>query len=311
MSASPQRRAETIDLVAVDPADNGVSDLTAFDLLRHGYERGIDGALVTITEVIGGAPRPLGTHMAALSDGRYCGHVSGGCVEAGIARAAIDMIASGRGGVIRIGAGSPWIDLRLPCGGGLVLQVAVAPDPDLVAGVAAAIRERDEFSMAIAPAFARDERARATGWHDGTFHRRYVPDLRLVVAGEGREASTLADIARASGIAVRRLSMRDDLAAAVDRRTAIVILDHEHGREQPALLQSLATDAFYIGAMGSPRTHAMRCDELRRSGVAERALDRIHGPIGVVDRARDSRALAFSILAEISREAARDEAAER
>ena len=309
MNPAARRREDIVALVAIDPDDDGVSDAVAFDLLREGNRDGVAGALLTITEVIGGAPRPVGGHMAVLSDGRYCGHVSGGCIEPAIARAALEMIATGQRGVIRIGAGSPWIDLRLPCGGGLALQVTVAPDPQVVAGIAAAIRARRAFSAALAPSFAIDDVAVETGWRDGLFHRRYLPDVRLVIAGEGREAATLARIASASGMAVRRLSMRETLSPFVDRRTAIVLLDHDHEREQPVLLEALDTDAFYIGAMGSRRTHAIRRDALQRRGAAAATLDRIHGPIGVNDRARDSRALAFYILAEIASNAARDEAA--
>ncbi|MDQ2877843.1 MAG: XdhC family protein [Pseudomonadota bacterium] len=306
----PARRPEAVvDLVAVDPVDDGVSDATVFDLLQTGDAEGIPGALVTILSVTGGAPRPAGTHMAVLSDGRYVGYVSGGCVEPAIARAVLEMIARGESGMLRIGAGSPWLDLRLPCGGGLALQVMVAPDARTIARIRDAIRARRTVSAEFAPTFALDDRLAATGWRDGVFHRRYVPDVRLVVAGDGREASTLARIAGVSGMDVRRAPMRDDIAPYVDRRTAIVLLDHDHERELPMLLRALATDAFYIGAMGSVRTHDVRCEALRTLGVTEAALSRIHAPIGLVDRTRDSRALAFSILAEIVREAARDEAA--
>jgi xanthine dehydrogenase accessory factor len=307
MNASTRRREEPIELVAVDPFDDGACDAPAFALLEEGHRDGIDGALITITEVIGGAPRPLGTHMAVLADGRYCGYVSGGCIEPAIAREALHMIARGRSGVMRIGAGSPWIDLRLPCGGGLALRVTVAPDAHAISEIVAAIRKRRAFSVSLNPSLEIDQRPTGTGWHDGSFHRRYVPAVRLVVAGEGREAATLARIAEASGMHVSVLAMRGDLGPLVDRRTAIVLLDHDHERERPVLLQALASEAFYIGAMGSVRTHATRSDDLRRHGVEREAVARIHGPIGVIDRARDSRSLAFSILAEISSAAARDE----
>ena len=64
--------------------------------LRDGMRDGTPGALVTLTEITGGAARPLGAHMAVLRDGRYSGMVSGGCVEAAVAREALDALDQGQ-----------------------------------------------------------------------------------------------------------------------------------------------------------------------------------------------------------------------
>lgn len=304
-ASAPDEPAEEVSLIAVDRDDDGVSAVRCLDLLADGRRDGIPGALVTVTEVTGGGPRPVGTHMAVLADGRYAGYVSGGCIEPAIAREVIAMIAQGMNGVIRIGAGSPWIDLRLPCGGGLSLDVIVNPPVSFVTNVAAAIRERRDVCV---PLGRWEPGIGPTGWQGGEFRRRYVPDVRLLVIGDGREADVLARIAGASGLAVDRRSSDAIAELAADRRTAIVVLDHDHHREQPALRQALASNAFYVGAMGSVRTQAIRASKLREAGVADAALARLHAPIGVAGRARDARALAFSILAEIAAEAARDEA---
>ena len=84
-----------------------------------------------------------------------------------------------------------------------------------------------------------------------------------------------------------------------DARTAMVCLFHDHDWEGSLLRQALAGPAFYIGAMGSKRTHENRCQTLLEMGVAQNQIDRIHGPIGLIPALRDARLLAISILAEI------------
>jgi xanthine dehydrogenase accessory factor len=86
---------------------------------------------------------------------------------------------------------------------------------------------------------------------------------------------------------------------ADDARTAFVCLFHDHDWEAALLQQALAGPAFYIGAMGSKRTHHTRCQTLAELGVSPQGIARINGPIGLIGSQRDARLLALSILAEI------------
>jgi xanthine dehydrogenase accessory factor len=88
-------------------------------------------------------------------------------------------------------------------------------------------------------------------------------------------------------------------AAHVDDRTAIVVLTHDEKFDIPLLLGALRTNAAYIGAMGSRRTHASRVDALRRAGIAEHELERISAPIGLDIGARTPEETAIAIAAEI------------
>ena len=95
-------------------------------ILRFAVEALMSGkgaVLVTLVEIHGGAARPLGAQMVVREDGRYCGFVSGGCVEAAAAFEALEMMGSGRDREIRYGEGSPWFDIVLPCGGGITLTL--------------------------------------------------------------------------------------------------------------------------------------------------------------------------------------------
>jgi xanthine dehydrogenase accessory factor len=88
-------------------------------------------------------------------------------------------------------------------------------------------------------------------------------------------------------------------SAPVDRRTALIVLTHDTKFDIPLLQVALRTDAAYIGAMGSRRTHANRVEELRRAGVSDAELARISAPIGLDIGARTPEETAISIAAEI------------
>ena len=80
--------------LSIEQAANGLSrDAAPFAFLSAARARGLRGALISISAIDGGAPKPLGAHMAVLEDGRWIGHVSGGCVEAAIAAEVVPVIA--------------------------------------------------------------------------------------------------------------------------------------------------------------------------------------------------------------------------
>jgi xanthine dehydrogenase accessory factor len=84
-----------------------------------------------------------------------------------------------------------------------------------------------------------------------------------------------------------------------DSRTAVATLTHDPKLDDPALDRALKSEAFYIGSLGSRRTHAARLKRLRELGHGEAALARIRGPIGLNIEAVTAPEIALSILAEI------------
>jgi xanthine dehydrogenase accessory factor len=296
-----------------------------FAFLAAAKEFGIEGALVTICQINGGAPKPLGTHMAVLSDGRYLGYVSGGCVEPAIATEVAQVIASGKDQVLRFGQGSRFMDIRFPCGGGIDLLVHVAPDAALLAGALAGFKQRRPFSVGFRPeanqAWIADESEATTGWQDKTFLRRYRPRTKLLLIGRGPELEVLARVGAAAEYDLT-LAIPDDPTAMamadlnvpiqflttpsqpwempIDKWTATVLLFHEHEWEGAILARAAAADGFYVGALGSVRTHNLRRERLAAMGVSAEAIERIRGPIGMIDRAREPGILALSVLAEIA-----------
>ncbi|WP_310533347.1 XdhC family protein [Novosphingobium sp.] len=293
--------------------------LTVLSYLQNAAGRGERTALIVLTAVEGGAARGTGTLMGVSEAGDWCGSLSGGCTEAAIAGEARRVIAGSKAEVLRIGAGSPLIDIRLPCGSGIDLLIVPQPDS---AAIAEAVESLDVRQPAILAAgtdgalalHAADAEAR-TGWHDATFHLRLDPPLRLVIAGHGEEVEALARQTGAWGALVEVITPDERLASQpratplktptspvpldLDPWTALVLLFHDHDWEVPLLARALPQDSLWIGAMGSRATHARRLVALAEAGVPADQAAAIHGPIGLIPSARDPETLALSVLAEV------------
>lgn len=149
----------------------------------------------------------------------------------------------------------------------------------------------------------------------------YVPPPHLVVVGAVHVSQALAPMARLLNYDVMIVDPRTAFATkerfpdvpliaewpdtalpkvAVDRYTAFVALTHDPKIDDPALLYALARDCFYIGALGSTRTHARRVGRLKEAGMSQDQIARIHGPIGLDIGAITPPEIAVSIMAEIT-----------
>ncbi len=262
-----------------------------------GFDAGEATVLVTLTEVRGGSARAPGAHMAVRADGLYCGLVSGGCVEAAVVAEALAAMRHGMDRVVRFGAGSGIFDIALPCGGGITLSLHVLRESAVLRAVLGRLAARRPAALLYCPATQTlTQVAHPPGELSppGAFLRAYRPDLRICLAGTGPETELIARLAHAAGYAVTT-------APEYDGETAAVFLHHDLEREIPRLADCLASDAFYIGALGSARTHAARVERLRRLGIDATSIGRIRAPIGLFGPARDSTTLAFSVLAEIGK----------
>jgi xanthine dehydrogenase accessory factor len=149
----------------------------------------------------------------------------------------------------------------------------------------------------------------------------YVPAPQLVITGAVHISQALAPIGKLLGYDVTILDPRTAFASAerfpdvkviaewpdqalpplnVDRYTAFVALTHDPKIDDPALLHALARDCFYIGALGSRKTHARRIERLKAQGVSDAALARIHAPIGLDIGAVSPAEIAVAIMAQIT-----------
>ncbi|SCB56293.1 xanthine dehydrogenase accessory factor [Rhizobium aethiopicum] len=265
---------------------------------------GGEAALATLVEIRGGAARALGSQVAVSADGKYCGYVSGGCVEAAVASEAINAIAEGRDRVIKYGDGSPYFDIVLPCGGGVTIAIHVIRGVGQINGVLDNLESRRAAALRYSPIRQRIDGAEPparSGWYDEDFVTVYRPRTRVVVSGDTIEAEVVAAVARASGYdVIMRSGLRRDLADAIDEFTAVVMLHHDLEAEEQILGTAMGSAAFYIGALGSTRTHKRRQDRLRDLGWSQFEIDRIKAPIGFFGPTRDANSLALSVLADVA-----------
>lgn len=284
--------------------------------------RGGEAVLAVITGTEGPSYRPVGAMMAVFADRQRTGTLSSGCIEADIALHALEALDSGRPLAVRYGRGSPFIDIRLPCGGGLDILLLPRPDCEVLGRLAERRRERIPCTLRIARgdgALSLHEEGE-TGGDAAAFRVRFIPEIRFLVFGKGPEAGTFAalvqsagypnvllspdaetlDHAAAMGCATRHLTAQAFPAdLAVDSRTAVVLFFHDHDWEPPILAGVLGSAAFYIGSQGSRMARDTRNLELEALGIDPAALARLRGPIGLLPSARDARTLAISVLAEV------------
>lgn len=287
-----------------------------FRFVSAALRAGQAAVLVTVIAVTGGSTRNPGAHLAVRSDGTVCGSLSGGCIEAAVAAEALEVLRADAPRVTRYGAGSPYIDLRLPCGGSLDLLFTPLASRDALAGLAARLDRREAFALQLPLGPGAPEVLPGTTRHTAQligdrFTVSHVPAARLLVIGDAAAGVVLSSLAAAIGIEVLRfspggqpgtilLSSPTALPAfPADPWTGAVVLFHDHDWEPPVLAGLLAAELFHVGAMGSLKTHAARRGALRGLGVADAAIDRIAAPIGLIPSLRDPETLAVSILAEV------------
>lgn len=294
-----------------------------FGFLAQAAQAGTKSALVAVTETVGGGLRAPGALMGVDENGGHAGYVSNGCVDADVILNAQQAISEGKARYLTYGAGSPFLDIRLPCGGKLSMIVVPSPDPDTIHSALSQLEGRKAVSLRVSDAgvSASKDMPEETHWADDTLYLRIVPKLRLRIAGRGEELVALGKLAAAadfsvviqspddvtldrasqSGLTCNRLTTAQSLPAlADDEWTAFALMFHDQDWEIPLVQQTLEGPAFWLGAVGSHRTHQVRCEALRDAGVSKEGVRRLKGPIGLIPRTRDASMLAVSTLAEIA-----------
>jgi xanthine dehydrogenase accessory factor len=304
------------------------------------HRAGKGAALATVVETWGSAPRPVGSLLAISGDGQIMGSVSGGCVEGAVVAEALDALADGRPRLLTYGVSDETaFAVGLACGGTIrVMVVPVGPHltPEVLAELVAARATRRAVALVTdmaswahglsdgagdAAVQARFRSDRSGLEDDGRFIAVHNPPLRMIVVGAVHIAQPLLAMARTCGYDPVLIDPRDAFGSAArfpgetilgdwpdeamsalapDARTAVVTLTHDPKLDDPAIRVALASPAFYIGCLGSTRTHAKRVDRLRAEGVDEAAISRIHAPVGLNIGAKSPAEIAVSILAQVT-----------
>lgn len=153
------------------------------------------------------------------------------------------------------------------------------------------------------------------------FYQPFNPPLRMIVVGAVHIAQPLSAMAALAGYEVTIVDPRESFAAAerfpgvtlnldwpdaalesvgLDQRCALVTLTHDPKLDDPALQRALRSDAFFIGCLGSKKTHASRLGRLSKAGFKEAELARVQGPVGLPIGSRSPAEIAVSIIAQIT-----------
>ena len=307
---------------------------TALDWHRAGK----GAVLATVIETWGSAPRRIGSQLAISGEGQIEGSVSGGCVEGAVVVEAMDALEDGTVRELEFGVSDQdAFAVGLACGG--TMRVLVEPVgavlPEAVLEDLVALRAK-RVPVAYVADLDTGARSLTQDGHDTAFRmdrsgfaddsRVFVgihnPPLRLIVVGAVHIAQALVPMARVAGYDPMLIDPREAFGSdarfpgetilhdwpdeavqklGLDTRTALVLLTHDPKLDDPALEQALRAQCFYIGALGSTRTHAKRVERLTASRFTEDEIARIHGPIGLDIGASGPAEIAVSILAEMTR----------
>ncbi|WP_234035705.1 XdhC family protein [Erythrobacter insulae] len=296
-----------------------------FVFLNEARLAGKASVLVTVCAVEGSSMRNPGSVMGVAEDGNFAGSLSGGCIENAVVSEAIDAMKVAAPRTVRFGAGSRYLDIKLPCGGGLDLHFQPLGSGGLAADCLGSIKARSPFAIAI----SADGAKHVAQWQSAAFdpeHNTGVfghwPAPKLQIIGHGAGVNTLAKLAQTMDCAVSVLTPDQAIAASLtadetpvqvikrttqtdllesDPWTAFVFLFHDHDWEIDLIARALDLPHFYLGAMGGRKAHAMRTEALRDKGVSAQRISSIRAPIGVFHSSRDPQTLALSALAEVIR----------
>ncbi|MBE0413017.1 XdhC family protein [Yoonia sp.] len=313
-----------------------MTDIPELALAWHHAGRKV--ALATVVQTWGSAPRPVGSQLVIDSDGTMQGSVSGGCVEGAVIMEALDALEDGKPRVLAFGVSDDTaFAVGLACGGQikvLVEPVGSALPASVLAQLVAARGRAEPVAyvtdletggphLATADNYPERFRLDQSGIaEDGrTFVAVHNPPLRMIIVGAVHIAQPLVAIARACGYAPTLIDPRaafgsqdrfpgetilgdwPDAALATlkpDARTAVVTLTHDPKLDDPAIMAALRSEMFYLGCLGSKRTHAKRVARLQAAGFSDAEIARIHAPVGLDIGGRHPAEIAVSIMAQVT-----------
>jgi len=310
------------------PSTNPTGDL---DIIRQAIDWYSDGhgvVLATVIETWGSAPRPVGSQVVVNDQSAFTGSVSGGCIEGEVVTEALGLMRNGGWRILEFNVSDETASgAGLACGG--KVKVLVSPvTEDLKNFLDDLLRTSDQkipvalaFDLEIGnPGITKPSPRDRSGINDGTFIRVYSPPLRLLIIGAVHIGQALANLGIQADYDVTVIDPRDTWGTAerfpgieIDRRwpsaaiedlapdraTAVVTLSHDPKLDDPVFIETLKTDAFYIGALGSRGTHAKRVARLKEQDVSDDALERIHAPVGLDIGANTPFEIALSIMGQI------------
>lgn len=283
--------------------------------------------LVTVARTWGSSPRPPGSLMVMRADGCYCGSVSGGCIEQDLLeRYTSGELAQGYPTLVNYGIDrAEATRMGLPCGGRLELLVEEPESAAHLQKLLDAIANGQTLARRVCLNTGEVSLHAAAGsepfsYSETHLQKTFGPEWLILLIGAGQLSDYVAQIAltldyrvivcdprdseaHQTGVAgcERTTDMPDDAVRAwvTHPRCAVVALTHDPRLDDMALVDALASPAFYVGAIGSQRNCDQRRERLKSLGLSAAQLQRLKAPVGLPIGSHSPPEIAVSILAGI------------
>ena len=313
-------------------------DITVLRQLLQWRQAGQRALLATVIRTWGSSPRPVGSIMALCESGAVVGSVSGGCIEddliyryrrpaGGELAAPTHDIPDGPPERVKYGVSADEAHrFGLPCGGTLELLLEFNPDVAVLAALVQSLgagrlmlrcTDLSTGQVTVTPC----ERPEGLNDNGKTLRNTFGPEYRMLLIGAGQLAEYLSTMAIFCGFSVTVCDPREEYRGGwnvpaaklvtgmpddevrgfgVDRRSCVIALTHDPKLDDLALLESLGTEAFYVGAIGSRRNNeARRARMIEHFDQTEESLAAMRGPIGIYIGSKMPSEIAVSIMAEV------------
>lgn len=310
-----------------------VTDLEVLETALHWINSGHTVALATVVETWGSAPRKAGAQLAIRADGLFVGSVSGGCVEGAVIQETLGLLAEEKTGQLLtfgVSTEDAWA-VGLSCGGNISIWVEEAQLRVLEqlienmqyrkpVGLSLSVNQIVFSRMTVCSEWSQEPTVKSLMQPSGSAVVAYQPSPRLFMVGAVHIAQALVSMVRSIGCEVvvidpRAIFLESERWAGVERisdfpeeylpnqrlgtNDAVVALSHNPTFDDEALYLALKAGVFYIGALGSRKNHAKRCQRLLQRGLSTQEVERIRGPVGLDIGAQTPAEIAVSIAAEL------------
>ncbi|MBV00492.1 MAG: xanthine dehydrogenase [Rhodospirillaceae bacterium] len=308
-------------------------------LLTSWIENNHSACLAIVISTWGSAPRQPGSTMVVRDDLHVEGSVSGGCVEGEVIRLSQEIMMDGIPRLKQFGVAdeSAW-EVGLSCGGNISVLILPVADTGISLSILKQLTAAESKRKPLDVIFnisdiekiniiIQNPSLPMNFVHKSTYNEkeqiftlRIRPCNQVIIVGAGHISQVLSQLSVAMDLDVTvidprsvflnekrfpdieiRLGWPQDVLPnlSIDAQTAIVTLTHDPKIDDPALLHSLNTNAYYIGCLGSTKTHQARLKRLKMVGVSDKSVSRLYGPAGIPLGGRAASEIALSILAEL------------
>ena len=291
-------------------------DRTFIFHLQKTLNNGEDFILATVIKTWGSAPNPVGSMLIVNALGEIFGSVSGGCVEGALIIEAITTLKSNKCKVLTFGVtNEKAFQVGLACGG----EIQVLLEPFLKTDKISRDNLANFIQLALKIPIEKFDEG-CSFILGNTFYSILFPRPKLVIVGAVHIAQYLANFAQMFEYQIHVIDPRSTFAsikrfpkvkisvewpdtvlneASLDKNCALITLTHDPKIDDMALQKALDSDCFYIGSLGSTRTHEQRINRFKLLGFEEEKIHRIKGPVGLDIGAKNPNEIALSIMADI------------